>query len=297
MKAKGSTLTSSSILIGLVAIFTISGVSVLGDKIQTFFFDAKNSISYDQQTPSPTIPDEVETALPQIYQSTTCNDLYNQGERTSGVYSLSRNNETFNGYCTFIGPEAGVFEGGWLAILNQYEWDALPWNSSVDPNRSESTYWESSFLYSRDQIPAHTEIMFGSARSNGFSNIDSIMAGVTGVRFETVLDALNSNEKGFDDSITATSFVDGNVVQFLIGHGTFMTGCKYGTLATLSPANTESVVSLGIRNNINDPHIIWQFDNGLDDIDRRDGCFDHYGSDGDIRGIDTRNGAYAAWVR
>ena len=162
---KGASLISMGILIGLIGVVAIGAVSVLGDQTKTTFINVSSDLNYAINKEAIDAA-KAAAALPKYH---TCNEMFDDGVRLSGVYDLNVNGTKVPIFCYMWGNN-GFYTGGWSAVSFQYESNMVPWGAGVSSDRNPATYVDTSFSLSLDQVPDHSSIMF----SRGYGSLAPI---------------------------------------------------------------------------------------------------------------------------
>ena len=151
---KGSNLIEMGILIGLISILAIGGINLLGGKINENL-GGINEVLTSGVGLTPGGGSAV--TGPETFIS--CDEAYDLGHMETGFYMLKVNGETFRAYCVM--QTSGYLAGGWTALMGQFEASPVPWVSGISSDRSEESYFDTSFALSQTQFPQIKEITFG----------------------------------------------------------------------------------------------------------------------------------------
>jgi pilus assembly protein Flp/PilA len=164
---RGASLVEYGILTGLVAVVALGAVVGLGLRVDGVFTDASESIG--SETDLAQAPAEPVAAAP----LTSCQDAYNRGNRTDGVYAIESANGSMNVACHF--ETSGGLAGGWTVVANQFEaTPAYSWSTGIAADRSSAEYFFGSFALAPNQIPAHSAIAFGRYRAGALEILDGV---------------------------------------------------------------------------------------------------------------------------
>ena len=175
---KGGSLIEIGILVGLVSILAIGSVSMLGKSVNNYFDETTQNLSNDNSSDSSSNGnDEPGSNLSGPNGETvflSCQDAFDKGNTTNGVYYIDINQTAFPHYCNMITSDDAL-RGGWDTIAVQYTPVAVGWGDGIDPDRDPATYLQSSFSLSSAQIQPFTKLAFGRTLQDGsMSFIDAL---------------------------------------------------------------------------------------------------------------------------
>jgi Flp pilus assembly pilin Flp len=172
---RGAALVEYGLLVGLIAVTAIVAVSNVGRQVEKTFETTTAALATNLPAATPSaLPAEQPAAAPAL-TGQSCQDIYTQGGRNDGIYTITTSAGDIRASCHF--EETGPLAGGWTVVALQREGvPATNWNAGVASNRDDAGYHSRSFALSSAQIPSHTALAVG--RRNGPSM--EVLEGVTG---------------------------------------------------------------------------------------------------------------------
>jgi len=149
--SRGASLVEYGLLAGLVSIVSIAAVSGLGREVEQSFTTTV-SILADRNL------DGQEGAVGDL-TGTSCQDIYDQGGRQDGIYTINAGGGEMRVGCHF--ESAGPMAGGWTVVAHQLEASPVGWNDGIDPARPDAGYFDTGFALSNAQLPNHSAFAVG----------------------------------------------------------------------------------------------------------------------------------------
>lgn len=204
---RGEGMVSYGIVAGLIAVFALSGLSVLGQYLAGEFRDTATRLGSAETV-------VIATRYP-IYAS-PCGELYAEGERMDGLFvaPASDGSTGLTVACHFE-TRPGL-EGGWTVVASQRETaPASSWDEGIETSRSDPGYFDTSFALSERQLPDHAAFAVGRRLDSGAIEI------LDGVAARYTAGSLAYVAEGYLESLeTAGHFYDihRHVAENFCGH-------------------------------------------------------------------------------
>jgi pilus assembly protein Flp/PilA len=170
---RGAGLVEYGILTGLIAVMALGTVAKLGRQTEETFTSVADQLSVAAGQPSADLT------------GASCHDIYSQGGRESGYYTLQTDTGEMRAACYFV--TSGALEGGWTVVANQLEAsDLTNWDHGISNSRSDSGYFATSFAMSSAQIPPHSATAFGRQTDGRMEILDGVVMTYSTGDFEHV---------------------------------------------------------------------------------------------------------------
>lgn len=156
---RGEGMLSYGIVAGLIAVFALSSLSVLGQYLAGEFRDTATRLGSAETV-------VIATRYPSY--ASPCGDLYAAGERTDGLFvaPASDGSTGITVPCHFE-TRPGL-EGGWTVVASQREAaPASSWDEGIETSRGDPGYFDTSFALSEHQLPDHAAFAVGRRLDSG----------------------------------------------------------------------------------------------------------------------------------
>jgi Flp pilus assembly pilin Flp len=152
------------ILAGLISVVSIATVASLGQQVDDTFDITTAALSSVTSTQAIVAADMT---------GSSCHDIYTQGGREDGIYTISTGAGDLRAACHF--EDSGPLAGGWTVVALQSEGSAVDWNAGIGSNRADSSYFDGSFALSSAQIPSHAAFAVGRYDGGALEVLEGVL--------------------------------------------------------------------------------------------------------------------------